>query len=193
VARLHRPPGIPGDIPGWLGEVLAAMTANDPARRPTADAVADALGARQAEPVVARTRAQDVPTTTAAFPTAVLPETADVGAGPGDVTRAAPVDHTAVLPPGAAARAGRSRFPSARWVEALLAAVVIAVLVVSLLAWAVAGGGWSSGPGQAPTTSTTAPTTVAPAAPPTSDGGEAPPAAGGRENGKGHGHSKKDG
>ena len=209
VARLHRPPGIPGDVPGWLGDVLAAMTANDPARRPTADAVADALGARQAEPVLAPTRAQDVPTTTAAFPTAafptgasavtrpapaddtaVLPETADVG--PGDVTRVAPADRTAVLPPGAAARAGRSRLPSARRVEALLAAVVIAVLVVSLLAWAVAGGGGSSGPGQA-TTSTTAPTTVSPAPPSGADGGEAPPAAGGRENGKGHGHGKKDG
>jgi serine/threonine protein kinase len=42
MARLHRPPHIP-EISSWLGSLLAAMTAIDPARRPQAAAVEDAF------------------------------------------------------------------------------------------------------------------------------------------------------
>jgi serine/threonine protein kinase len=52
VARLHRPPAIPPDLPApWPG-LLAAMTALDPAARPTADRVADELSGRRTAPLV---------------------------------------------------------------------------------------------------------------------------------------------
>jgi eukaryotic-like serine/threonine-protein kinase len=44
-ARLHRSPVIPDGLPGGLGTVLAAMTRDDPARRPAAAVVAKALAA----------------------------------------------------------------------------------------------------------------------------------------------------
>ena len=34
LARLHRPPGVPDDLPDEWRALLAAMTADDPARRP---------------------------------------------------------------------------------------------------------------------------------------------------------------
>lgn len=44
VARLHRDPAVPEGLPEPLGGLLAAMTAQDPAQRPTAAAVAARLG-----------------------------------------------------------------------------------------------------------------------------------------------------
>jgi eukaryotic-like serine/threonine-protein kinase len=44
-ARLHRPPGIPDDLPTALRTALHAMTALEPAARPTAAEVAKLLGA----------------------------------------------------------------------------------------------------------------------------------------------------
>lgn len=43
VARLHRRPSIPAGLPGNLGELLDAMTHDDPAGRPTAEGVVGAL------------------------------------------------------------------------------------------------------------------------------------------------------
>lgn len=60
LARLHRQPAIPTGLPEWLRDVLAAMTARDPLRRPSTAAVADAFRDRTAEPVVAVTA--EVPT-----------------------------------------------------------------------------------------------------------------------------------
>ena len=40
LARLHRPPAVPDDLPGEWRALLEAMTADDPARRPTAHDVA---------------------------------------------------------------------------------------------------------------------------------------------------------
>lgn len=40
LARLHRPPAVPDDLPGEWRALLAAMTDSDPARRPTAHDVA---------------------------------------------------------------------------------------------------------------------------------------------------------
>ncbi|QJY50538.1 serine/threonine protein kinase [Pseudonocardia broussonetiae] len=54
-ARLHRPPVVPRDLPRALGRALRSMTATDPARRPTAAAVAALLGpdpAAETAPVV---------------------------------------------------------------------------------------------------------------------------------------------
>jgi serine/threonine protein kinase len=55
MARLSRPAAIPPGLPGWLREVLAAMTARDPAQRPTAGAAAEAFGARSAHSVLGAT------------------------------------------------------------------------------------------------------------------------------------------
>ena len=40
LARLHRPPAVPDDLPGEWRALLEAMTGDDPARRPTAHDVA---------------------------------------------------------------------------------------------------------------------------------------------------------
>lgn len=52
LSRLHRAPELPDDLPGWLHEVLTAMTARHPACRPTAVAVAESLQRRTVEPVL---------------------------------------------------------------------------------------------------------------------------------------------
>ena len=50
VARLSRPPRIPDDAPDDLGGVIAAMTADDPALRPSAAECADLLDGRTRVP-----------------------------------------------------------------------------------------------------------------------------------------------
>jgi serine/threonine protein kinase len=65
ITRLHRPPGIPSDLPPWLCDVLSAMTARDPMRRPSMDAVAEALRRQNAEPVLAATVQHDLDALTA--------------------------------------------------------------------------------------------------------------------------------
>jgi eukaryotic-like serine/threonine-protein kinase len=71
LARLHRPPDIPEDLPAWLREVLAAMTALDPSRRPSAEAAAEAFDRRSAQPLSGATVKLMVPVTTTAMPLAV--------------------------------------------------------------------------------------------------------------------------
>jgi eukaryotic-like serine/threonine-protein kinase len=75
IARLHRPPAIPASLPGWLRAVLTGMTARDPARRPSADAVAEAFDRRSAPPVVVTTDTLTTPSATSfvtVVPTAPL-------------------------------------------------------------------------------------------------------------------------
>ena len=55
LARLHRPPIIPDDVPRWLQRVLAAMTARHADRRPDAGAIADAFEHQTAESVLPAT------------------------------------------------------------------------------------------------------------------------------------------
>jgi hypothetical protein len=43
VARLHRPPDIPPDLPGQLGSLLVAMTRDEPVERPSTDQVVNEL------------------------------------------------------------------------------------------------------------------------------------------------------
>jgi eukaryotic-like serine/threonine-protein kinase len=205
ITRLHRPPVTPSRLPAWLREVLSAMTARDPVRRPSMDAVAEALGRRNAEPVLAPTKQHDLDAMTALSD--VLPATArhdtdpatalpDVVADPALTTHATPADSTAVVPHGSAARSGGLRPTPARRVMTLLAAAVVSVLVVSLLAWMVAGGDppvsrTPADPDTTPTT-TVAPTTVLPPLPGVANGGEAPPAPG-QENGRGDGNGRGNG
>jgi serine/threonine protein kinase len=51
LARLHRPPIVPADLPAWLGHMLRAMTDRHPDRRPDARAVAEAFRTRSAAPL----------------------------------------------------------------------------------------------------------------------------------------------
>lgn len=174
LARLQRPPSIPSDLPRWLCDVLSAMTARDPTRRPSATAAAETFRRRNAETALAATTPRDVDATTtspevlaataphnmdatttspdvlaATAPHDVDATTAlrDVAAGETVTTRhATPADGTALLEHGAPARSCRVRPPSARRIATLLAAAVITVLVVSLLAWMVRGGGPAGDP-----------------------------------------------
>ena len=52
LARLYRPPTIPDDLPDWVRDVLVAMTARDPARRPSAAALVEAFVRRSSAAVV---------------------------------------------------------------------------------------------------------------------------------------------
>jgi serine/threonine protein kinase len=107
VARLHHQPEIPETAPPWLRQVLAAMTARDPHRRPTAAAAAEAFRLQTVDPVLE---------TTAPLPALV----------------AATRQQTLVEPAASDGEAsGDTRRP--RWVERAL--VLVALAVVSILAW----------------------------------------------------------
>jgi len=65
LARLANPPQIPGDLPAPWPDLLTAMTATDPAQRPTPGAVAQILREDSAAPIAA---AAAMSATTAAIP-----------------------------------------------------------------------------------------------------------------------------
>jgi hypothetical protein len=182
------------------------MTATDPIRRPEAGAVADALGRRDAEPVVAATvpHALHAPTVAPAgtttrrqddtHPTGVVP---DAAVDPTVARDATSKNGTAVLPVGTMPRSGPLRVTSVRGGATLVAAVLVVLVVASLLAWTfVRADPPADGPLDEPATTSstsTAPTTVASIPPPQA---EAPSRAGngdGRShgNGKGNGKDKK--
>lgn len=72
LARLHRPPRVPTDLPEPLASTLRAMTASDPEARPSAAEVAAALRPR---PVRTESPATTATSTTRAFPWWLLPVT----------------------------------------------------------------------------------------------------------------------
>jgi eukaryotic-like serine/threonine-protein kinase len=149
MARLCRPAAIPPGLPGWLRDVLGAMTDRDPARRPTACAAAEAFDARSA-PLVLGATARIVPATT---DTAVLAPTARITPGS---SRRMPVP----------ARPTGGHRPAATR-RSRLVAVVAASVALTVPAWLFAGKPQSAdappGPGPAPAaaspTSTTASST----------------------------------
>jgi eukaryotic-like serine/threonine-protein kinase len=120
IARLHRPPAIPGSLPGWLREVLAAMTDRDPARRPSGNAVAEAFDVRSARPMLGATIELTTPITLTAAATAPL-----TLRSPSTMRTAAEV------PP------GRQRSPVAHR-RGRLAAVAAASVALAVPAWLVA-------------------------------------------------------
>ncbi|HET9612365.1 MAG TPA: serine/threonine-protein kinase, partial [Acidimicrobiales bacterium] len=120
LARLHRQPAIPAVAPTWLRDVLAAMTARDPLRRPSSAAVADAFRDRTAEPVVAATA--EVPTVVYR-PAPPRPATARPSGT--RTRRARPAPH------------GRRRRPGRHRAGALAATATAAALAMSLGLWAV--------------------------------------------------------
>jgi hypothetical protein len=56
IARLHRAPVVPPDLPGWLRHTLRAMTDRRPQRRPSAEQVTRALGERSLDPLLRPTQ-----------------------------------------------------------------------------------------------------------------------------------------
>ena len=184
LARLSRPPAIPTELPGWLRDVLAATTAREPGRRPSADEVAAALRRRSAAPVLASTAALDM-TALAAPPAAQgLTGARDAVAGPGT-----PADGTAVLPPDARRDGGRRHTT----VSLLPVAALLALLLAAALAWTVGGGDAEPPPAVPATSSSTSPPPTTPAVSPPSSSpvdGDAPatePGGGGRGNANGRG------
>lgn len=145
-ARLSRPPEVPADLPQPLGGLLAAMTAADPAHRPTAAEVArlDAAPATQRLAAAPEQGTAPLPTSTRVLPA--------------DATTVLPDGSTRVLGDGAEAAdaAGPGRRRRTGLLLGLVAVVVALVLGVVLL----------TRPGSTATPATR-PTTTAPAAPTT--------------------------
>lgn len=143
LARLHRPPAIPEDLPPGWRDLVAAMTATDPLDRPTAAEVGARMEVLAASPA-----------------TRVLP--------PPAVAAAADEVPTARMPAGLVAGPDRRRR-----VLLVAAAAALVGVVALVGAVALTGGGTSDqGPGPAPTGTTRAterttptPTTTAPATP----------------------------
>ncbi len=213
ISRLYQPAEVPIDLPRWLRDVLVAMTATDPVRRPVAGAVAAALRRREAEPVLAATAPIDREALTAVDEDVAAPPP-DQAATTGS-RRDATVDPTLTTgyeaPTGRAASAhsdGRSRpggvpFAVDRRLAALVGAVIVCIALASLLALTV---GRADAPvvspvdGPAITSTTSQPaTTVAAVQPPEAGGGDAPPPPGresdgsnGHGNGRANGHGKGD-
>jgi eukaryotic-like serine/threonine-protein kinase len=112
VSRLHRPPPVPGSAPRWLGALLTAMTERAPARRPSADAAAEALRRRDIEPILATTQALAAPAgDTEVFPIAVPP--APTGRRHGPWAAAAALVAVALLAVAAWASGRDQDFPTA--------------------------------------------------------------------------------
>jgi serine/threonine protein kinase len=144
LARLHRAPDIPPTATESLGPLLGAMTAYDPALRPTAAGVAESLSVG----------AKDAPMDA----TAVLPVASDV-------TATVPVSTAAASAP---ARAAPTRPFDRRRLRAPLIAVAVLALLW-LLGSAFGGGGSGVDAPATAATSTTAPpsTRAAQTLPPT--------------------------
>jgi hypothetical protein len=168
-ARISRDPDVPTDLPGPWPVVLRAMTARDPALRPSAAAVHDRLG--------------DDGTQTAPAVTAPL---AGAGFGAADATVQAAPAGTEVAPTSARELPRQQR--RRRWGKAAVVAALLAVaLVAGALVYAATSDSGSSPPA---TTTTVAPTTVAPPTtlpPPTAPPPPVKPDNHGNGNGKGSG------
>ena len=120
MARVHRDPELPATLPVDWRNLLAAMTARDPAQRISAQQAADALRAIAAGEDLDRTAVIAPPPTPQA--TTVLPATAVV------------TSHVAATTAGPAAPVARNRRPAAVWIAAFLVVVVAAVAIGIALA-----------------------------------------------------------
>ncbi|MGR0318826.1 serine/threonine-protein kinase [Agromyces sp. ZXT2-3] len=149
-ARLVRDPEIPGDLPAQWRELLAAMTARDPADRPSA---LDVALATESLGIDEQSHASTGATTALLHPpaaeddTRILPATrTDVGAQPDDATAATRVltgVGAAPAPSTAPQDGGERRRLPRRLVLGLSAAAVVvgAAIVIPVTVGALAGGG----------------------------------------------------
>jgi serine/threonine protein kinase len=179
LARLHRDPDVPVDLPGGWTPLLLAMTAAEPATRPTAAEVARRL--REVDGAQVQAGSPDDPTTTALLtaPVATAPITA--GAPGRTLDRAG---DAIARTPGLLLARWRGLEPHQRGVAGALAALVLLILVTALAAGAStpsgdrapapasstpagsSGSSDPSGPGSSPaTTPDPTPTTQAPVPP----------------------------
>ncbi len=156
VARLHRPPVVPGVLPaGWSG-LLRRMTDLDPGARPSAREVAVALEAPagRSGPAIAATEALDATALdTAALDAAAL-DTAWTEGNPWGVPAGAPTDVLAESDLDRAFTAGprRGRGPvQLTRAKVVLAVAVVAAIVIVASVLASASGGRTGG-GTSPTT-----------------------------------------
>ena len=170
LARLHRSPGIPPDVPQHWRTLLTAATARDPAGRPTATELAQRLGAPAEEatalevtpglagvatpggvPDPGATEAMPAPSVAASGQTALLPSPPGVMA-------------TAVLAsPGATASAATA--PPRRRRNGLLIASIAGVVAAGLVGGVLLAGGSGPQPGRSPTPEASAAPTPPPPSP----------------------------
>lgn len=172
VARLHRAPDIPADVPQALRRTLTAMTAMDPSDRPVASVVADELRHQAAPPDGA-----------AADGTGVLPLFADATS---PIPVAMPVAEAVARP---ASRPRRSR-----WLP-LAACFVAGFLLVTLLGRALLGddnGGATDVTTTTVLATTTVSTTTTTAAPIEDEDDEDRGNGNGNDNGNGRGRGDDD-
>lgn len=135
MARLHRPPAIPADLPATWRSLVAAMTATDPEARPTAAAAAEQLAGLTVVPDQSGTRVLPVMPPGPAVSDDALTEPMSVAGASGGTAVAVP----AAAPTSAAGGwLDRLRGLSTSTKAMLLLAVLLAVL---LLAAVVATGG----------------------------------------------------
>jgi hypothetical protein len=155
LARLHRDPDVPVDLPGGWTPLLLAMTAAEPATRPTAAEVARRL--REVDGAQVQAGSPDGPTTTALLtaPVATAPITAGAPAGapPAPVAASASTGGSTdgsgapgrtldragdaiARTPGLLLARWRGLEPHQRGVAGALAALVLLILVTALAAGA---------------------------------------------------------
>jgi eukaryotic-like serine/threonine-protein kinase len=133
MARLHRAPVVPVELPVWLRHTLRAMTARDPGRRPPAKAVADAFRCRSVDAVLASTIEVDV----AALSTGTAP-----GSAIHEITGSSSTIQARRIPkPSRDAGAGRRPLVLAFGGGALTTAAALALLALSLVIWPYGGSG----------------------------------------------------
>ena len=135
MARLHRAPVVPPELPSWLRHTLRAMTDRRPDRRPSAAQVSRALGERSVGPLLP---APVVPHHLTFTDLPLDPGPSNAAAALGQVSRPRPASRRAAVP-----------------VVAVVAAAVALSAAVVLL------GGGGSGPATTPDT-TVAPLQAAP-------------------------------
>jgi serine/threonine protein kinase len=133
MARLHRAPVVPVELPVWLHHTLRAMTARDPGRRPPAEAVADTFRCRSLDAVLASTVEVDV---------AALSSGAAPGSAIHEITGSSgTIQGRRISRPLWDVGAGRRPLVLAFGGGALTTAAALALLALSLVIWPFGGSG----------------------------------------------------
>jgi serine/threonine protein kinase len=127
MARLHRAPIVPVELPVWLRHTLRAMTARDPGRRPPAAAVADAFRRRSLDAVLGSTVDVDV---------AALSTDAPAGMAIHEITGSSDTTENRRIPrPPPNVGEGRRPLALAFGGGALTTAAALAILALFLAIW----------------------------------------------------------
>ncbi|MBB6628611.1 serine/threonine protein kinase [Nocardioides sp. KIGAM211] len=154
LARLHRPPDVPADLPGDLRDLLTSMTAREAADRPSAAEVATRL--RDApEPGAAPVAAvPDEATRTMLLSQPTPVPTASAAGGASAIDRAG---DALARQPAALAAAARRMPPHLRPVAAVGAAILLLIVVAGIASSTGSDGGTDPGSDTTPTPARTSP------------------------------------